>query len=84
MAYPLFNRVALRKDFPEYGFYKGDVATVVEEHEGEEGQETGYSLEIFNAVGETIGVLVVAESETEPLKENEIFHVRCFDKVAAL
>jgi len=82
MAYPLFTRVALRKDFPEYGLYSGDVATIVDMHEGEQGQETGYSLEVFNAVGETIAVLVVEESKIEPVKKNEIFHVRRLDEVA--
>ncbi len=80
MAYPLFIRVSLRKDFPEYGLYKGDIAIIVDEHEGGLGQETGYSLEVFNAVGETITVLVVSESDIQPMKRNEIFHIRQFDK----
>ncbi len=28
MAYPLFTRVALKEDFPEYQLYCGDVATM--------------------------------------------------------
>jgi len=79
MSYPLFIRVVLEKDFPVYGLYKGDIATVVEEHEGGDGQETGYSLEVFNAVGETVAVLTVSESQIKPLRENYIFHVRQFD-----
>ncbi|MDI6794720.1 MAG: DUF4926 domain-containing protein [bacterium] len=75
MAYPLFTRVVLREDFPEYRLYRGDVATIVDKHEGE---ETGYSLEVFNAVGETI--IVVEESKLEPLKKSEIFHVRQLDE----
>lgn len=80
MAYPLFTRVVLREDLPEYLLYKGDVATIVDQHEGEEGEETGYSLEVFNAVGETIAVIVVEESKIEPLKRNEILHVRQLDE----
>ncbi|MDI6793315.1 MAG: DUF4926 domain-containing protein [bacterium] len=83
MAYPLFTRVVLREDLPEYQLYRGDVATIVDQHEGGEGEETGYSLEVFNAVGETIAVIVVAESKIEPLKKNEIFHVRRLDELAA-
>ena len=84
MPYPLFTRVLLRKDFPEYGLHSGDVATIVDQHAGELGQETGYSLEVFNALGETIALLVVEESKIESLKRDEIFHIRRFDRVAAV
>ena len=84
MEYELFTRVSLADDFPEYGLHKGDLATIVERHEGEKGQETGYSLEVFNAVGETIAVLVVEESKITSVHENEILHVRRFENIAAL
>ncbi len=76
MAYEISARVALGHDFPEHRLRKGDVATVVDQHEGE---DPGYSLEVFNAVGESMAVLTVAESEMEPLRENEILHVRQFE-----
>jgi len=82
MAFKLFTRVSLAEDLPEYGLNRGDLATIVERHEGKPGQETGYSLEVFNAVGETIAVLVVEESKINPVKGNEILHVRRFDKAA--
>ena len=84
MTYKLFTRVSLAEDLPEYGLHQGDLATIVEQHEGKPDQETGYSLEVFNAIGETITVLVVEESKINPVKENEILHVRRFDKVAAI
>jgi hypothetical protein len=84
MAYPLFKRVALGKDFPEHSLHRGDLATIVEVHEGGPAQETGYSLEVFNAVGETIAVLVVEESKITPVKRNEILHVRQLSEVAAI
>ena len=84
MLYQLFTRVSLTKDFPEYGLQKGDLATIVDRHEGKPGQESGYSLEVFNAIGETIGVLVVDESKILPVHANEILRVRRFDNVAAL
>jgi len=86
MAYTLFTRVSLTEDFPERGLHKGDLATIVEIHKGGLGpkQETGYSLEVFNAVGETIAVLVVEESKISPVKRNEILHVRQLDEVAAM
>ena len=43
--------------------------------------EDGYSLEVFNALGETIAVVTVAESEIQPLKENEVFSVQSFGAV---
>ena len=53
-------------------------------HEGGPEQETGYSLEVFNAVGKTIMVIVVEESKICPVKGNEVLHVRQFDAVSAL
>jgi hypothetical protein len=38
--------------------------------------EDGYSLEISNALGETIAVVTVAESAIAPLTANELFSVR--------
>lgn len=84
MPYPLFSRVSLTKDFPECNLHKGDLATIVEIHEGPPEQETGYSLEVFNAVGETIAVLVVEESKITPVKRNEILHIRQLSEVAAI
>ncbi len=84
MAYPLFTRVYLKEDFPEYSLHKGDLATIVEIHEGGAAQEKGYSLEVFNAVGETIAVMVVGESKISPVTRNEILHVREIGVVAAI
>jgi len=84
MAYPLFTRVSLTEDFPQHGLHAGDLATIVETHEGSPGQETGYSLEVFNAIGETIALLVVEESKISPVKRNEILHVRELGTVAAM
>ena len=63
MPHQLFTRVALKNDFPDYGFFRGDVATIVDCHEGMNADEPGYSLELFNALGETVGVIVVKESQ---------------------
>jgi hypothetical protein len=76
MNYDLFTRVALKADLPEHGLRRGDVATVVESHSGRRGQEPGYSLEVFNAVGETVAVVTVRESQIEPLTPDELLHVR--------
>jgi len=76
MKYQLFTRIALKTDLPQCGLRSGDVATIVEHHVGRPGQEAGYTLEVFNAVGESITVVTVRESQIEPLTANELLHVR--------
>jgi hypothetical protein len=75
MKFELFTEVVLAQDIPEKGLKEGDVATVVERHE-RPGREDGYSLEVFNALGDTIAVVAVPESRIKPLTENEVFSVR--------
>jgi Domain of unknown function (DUF4926) len=75
MKYELFTRIALKTDLPQHGLCSGDVATIVEHHVGRPG-EPGYTLEVFNAVGESIAVVTVRESQIEPLTANELLHVR--------
>ncbi len=84
MNYEIFSRVSLAIDLPEYGLKKGDIATVVDQHEKGPGQETGYSLEVFNAVGDNVAVMVVEESKIFPVHPNEILHVRQFDNIPAI
>jgi len=76
MRYELFTQVALGVDLPKHGLYRGDVATVVEHHAGRRGLEPGYSLEVFNAVGDTVAVVTVRESQIAPLTANEMLRVR--------
>jgi len=73
MTYKLFEEVVLTKGIPEKRLKKGDVATVVEHHPVS-GGEDGYSLELFNALGDTVAV--ITESAIEPLTEDEIFSIR--------
>lgn len=75
MKYDLFKEVVLLRDIPEKKLKKGDVATIVEYHPSDT-SEDGYSLEVFNALGDTIAVVTVSESEIESLKESEVFSVR--------
>jgi hypothetical protein len=74
----LYQRVALTRDFPEHNLCKGDVAVVVEHLPGTPatGGEDGYALEVFNAIGETIAVVMVPASTVKPLTENEILQAR--------
>ena len=74
----LYQQVALTRDLPEHGLHKGDVAVVVEHLPATPatGGEEGYALEVFNAVGETIAVVMVPASAVKPLTEDEILQVR--------
>ena len=83
MKFEMFSRVALKTDVSEYGLRRGDLATIVEYHEGRPGQETGYSLEVFDAVGNTVAVITLGESEIESLSAREILHVRPLTSAAA-
>ena len=75
MRYKLFGEVVLKKDIPEKKLKKGDVATIVEYHPVSDGED-GYSLEVFNALGDTITVITVEESAIESLTANEVLSVR--------
>ncbi len=76
--FELFQRVALARDFPTKHLRRGDVATIVDCHPALPGEEPGYSLEVFNAIGETIAVIVVNESEIQPLRADEVLSARAF------
>lgn len=74
----LYDRVALARDLPEHNLYVGDVAVVVEHLPGTaaSGGEAGYAVEVFNALGDTMAVVMVPVSAVKPLTEHEILHVR--------
>ena len=75
MKYELFEDVVLTKDIPDKNLKKWDLATIVEKHTVSDGED-GYSLEIFNAFGDTISVITVPESYIKRLSQDEIFSVR--------
>jgi hypothetical protein len=75
MKYELFQRIALARELPEKRLQRGDVVTIVDRHPPN-GGEPGYSIEVFNALGETIAVTVVVESCLQPLTASDIIHVR--------
>jgi len=54
MRFKAFHQVALAKDIPEKKLRRGDLAMIVDVHP-KNGGEIGYSIEIFNTLGETIG-----------------------------
>ncbi len=76
MGLSLYQRVALRRDVPEHGLRRGDVAVLVEYVEHPGGGEQGCVLEVFNALGESIAVIAVPESAIEDLRADEVLAVR--------
>ena len=76
MKFKMFSRVALKANLPRHQLRRGDVATIVEYHRPQPKQEPGYTLEIFNAVGDTIAIITVRESQIEPLNSMEILNAR--------
>lgn len=75
MRFELYTDAALARDIPEHGLRRGDVVKVVDNHPAPDG-ESGYSIEVFNAVGDTIVVTAVPESALEPLHKDEVLSVR--------
>lgn len=78
MKFELYKDVALAVDIPEHRLKKGDVATIAESIEPRPDHEPAYVLEVFSAVGESVDVLIVQESQIEPLQPDELFQVRHF------
>ena len=52
---PVFNDVVLARDLPEHRLKRGDTVEPVEHHPAPDGTE-GSSAEVFNVLGDTLGV----------------------------
>lgn len=82
MSLPLYERVALKRDIPEHGLKGGDVATLVDYVPHPNGGEKGCLLEVFNALGDSIAVIAVRESEIEGLRDDEVLAIRRLPKAS--
>ncbi|HLN99964.1 MAG TPA: DUF4926 domain-containing protein, partial [Pyrinomonadaceae bacterium] len=71
----LYTDAVLTCDVPEHHLKRGDIVKLVEHRVAPDGTE-GYSIEAFNAVGDTIAVTAVAATAIEPLREDEILCAR--------
>jgi hypothetical protein len=80
MSLPLYENVALRRDLPAHGLKAGDVAVLVDRVPHPEGGEPGCILEVFNALGESIAVAAVRESDIDSLHAGEVLSVRPLTK----
>ncbi len=75
MKFDLYTDVALRCDVPEHRLRRGDIVKLVDRHMAPDGTE-GYSIEVFNALGETIAVISVPASALEALRQDEVLCAR--------
>jgi hypothetical protein len=75
MEFPLYQDVVLAKDLPEENLRVGDVGTVVERHDVA-GLETGYSVEFFDMLGNTVAVVTVRGSALRAMNEGSATSVR--------
>lgn len=75
MKYALFSDMALTCDLPAHSLRRGDVVRLVDHHVGPDGSD-GYSIEVLNAVGETVAVTTVEEAALERLHNDEVLSVR--------
>lgn len=62
MDLPLFEEVILQTDMLEEGLFAGDVGVVVERHSVPR-IETGYSVEFFDTLGDTVAVVALPARE---------------------
>ena len=75
MKLQLYTDAVLTCDVPEHRLRRGDIVRLVDHHIAPDGSE-GYSIEVFNAVGDTITVTAVPATAVEPLREDEILCAR--------
>lgn len=76
MRAALYERIALARDLDEHGLKRGDVATVVDTVPHPTGGLDGLVLEVTNALGESLQVVIVTPRDVEPLQANEVLTVR--------
>ena len=75
MKWELYQDLALTCDVPEHRLRRGDIVKLVDHHVAPDGTE-GYSIEVFNAVGDTIAVTAVPVSALEALRDDEVLCAR--------
>ena len=75
MKLELYKDAVLTCDMPEHRLKRGDLVKLVEHHVAPDGTE-GYSVEAFNAVGDTIAITAVPITALEPVREDKILCIR--------
>jgi hypothetical protein len=75
MKFELYTDAPLTRDVPEHRLRRGDLVKLVAHHVAPDGTE-GYSIEVFNALGETIAVIALPASALEPLRQDQVLCAR--------
>jgi hypothetical protein len=70
MELELFKEAKVTCDLPEHRLRRGDIVKLVDRHIARDGTE-GYSIDVFNALGDTIAVTAVSATALEALREDE-------------
>jgi hypothetical protein len=76
MTLELYKDVALLQDVPAHQLKAGDVATLIDFVPHPDNGEEGGVLEVFNAIGAAIAVVIVPISAVKPLQASEILSIR--------
>ena len=77
MSYSLYSEITFNQDLRHESILKGDIGTIVDYHEANHLiNEPGYTIEIFDAYGNTLKVVTVPESKISLIKHNSVLSVR--------
>ncbi len=72
----LHKEAALTSDLPADHLKAGDVGTVVEILPHPQGGPRGIMLEVSSALGHTVAIVTVPETQVQPLSDDEVWAVR--------
>ncbi len=75
MKFELHADVALKCDVPEHRLCRSDIVKLGDHHVAPNGAER-YSIEVFNALGDTIAVTSVPASALEALRQDDVLCAR--------
>lgn len=75
MKFELYTDMALTCDLPEHRLRRDDIVKLLDHHIAPDGT-VGYSIEIFNAVGDTIAVTAVPATALEAFRDDEVLSAR--------
>jgi hypothetical protein len=64
----LYTEIAINRDLADLSLKKGDIAVFIEHLKHPSEGEDGAILEIFNALGDSLGIVTVPISAIEPLR----------------
>ncbi len=76
----LYSRVVVNRDIPAEDLHRGDVATVIEYLKHPDGGKEGAILEIFNVLGDSLGIATVPVSALESLRADYVPAVRVSER----